>query len=280
MRKLFKNIAAVAAAMTMALGAGSLAACAPRFAHPSGLPGEGVSSNGGYVVSAGEYYYFINGVEEYTAPNDYGVPVKGTLMRVKKADLAAKKGDSECIVPSIMVAGDHTSGLYVYGDRIYYATPTSARNASGVVENTYLDFASAKLDGSDVKTHFRVSSNSTVYRYVRPEENGAVYVIYATGTSSFELHSYNTADGTDTVLAAGVTQYVLDSTDKTNPWIYYTMGVTDKADTDGPITLDYNQLYRVRADRTEAAYEYTWDEEYLKENNGGAAPYTNLGELV
>ena len=48
-----------------------------------------VSSNGGFAVEKGDYIYFINGQEDYTASNVYGEVVKAALMRVSKADLAA-----------------------------------------------------------------------------------------------------------------------------------------------------------------------------------------------
>ena len=44
-------------------------------------------SNGGFVVEKGDYVYFINGEEDYTASNTFGEVVKGALMRIKKADL-------------------------------------------------------------------------------------------------------------------------------------------------------------------------------------------------
>ena len=289
MRNISKKILALATAAVLSAGAISLAACGSNFSLPAGsIPQGPVSSNGGFVVSVGDdangYYYFINGVETYTSDNTYGTPVKGALMRSKKADVAAGKGDAEIIVPSLMVSGDYTAGIFIYGERVYYATPTNVRNTAGVVENSYLDFKSAKLDGTDIKDLFRLSSNTTVYRYVEVE--GTVYAVYAEGTSSYTLHSFNTASGVDTVLAEGVTQYLLDSVDKTNPAIYYTMSVTEKIATDGARTAAYNQLYRVRADATEIpdGYAYKaadyWDMQWLEENNGGAIPYVNLGEIV
>ncbi len=290
MRKSIKKIFAVASAAALAAGTLALASCGSSFTAPTGLPEqyEQVSSNGGFVVSVGNYYYFINGVETYTSDNTYGAPVKGALMRVKKSELA--ENNSETVVPSLMVAGDHTAGIYVYGDRVYYATPTNIKNTSGVVENTYLDFASAKLDGTDVKTHFRVATNTVPYRYV--EVDGTVYVLYVEGSSSFKLHSYNLKTDTDTTLAENVTKYVFNTTDGSDsaedpdPWIYYTMGVTENIGTEGARNASYNQIYRVRADATEvpAGYEYGeddfWDMDYIKEELNGVIPYVNLGELV
>lgn len=290
MRKSIKKIVAVATAAALAAGTFALASCGSRFTAPTGLPEkyEEVTSNGGFVVSVGNYYYFINGMETYTSDNTYGKPVKGALMRVKKSELAENK--SETVIPSLMVAGDTTAGIYVYGDRVYYATPTNIKNTAGVVENTYLDFASAKLDGTDIKTHFRLATNTTPFRYV--ELDGTVYVLYVEGSSDYTLHSYNLTTDADTILAKGATKYVFctenaaDGAAKADPWIYYTMAVGDKQDSDGAVSYDYNQIYRVRADATEVPEGYAygeddyWDMDYIEENLDGEIPYVNLGELV
>lgn len=283
MRKGIKTIISVAAAAVMACGALSLTACGAKFTP---LKGDYTSetpavSNGGFVVEYGKYVYFINGVETYTSDNTYGTPVKGALMRISKSDLLAGNNTAETVIPSLMVAADYTSGIYVYGDRVYYATPNNRTNTSGQVENTYLDFKSAKLDGSDVRSYFHIDTNSTVYRYVQPEENGAVYLVYVTGSSSaYTVNSYNTQTKTETALVENATAYVLSS-DVTDPYVYYTMTVQDNIDTEDSATTrsDYNQIYRVRADVTEAPYEYVWDQDYLDDHDG-KAPYVNLGTIV
>lgn len=75
------------------------------------------------------------------------------------------------------VSQDYTSGLYIYGDYVYTPTPTSTKNKDGKVENSYLDFKRSKLDGSSTMRdyYFRISDNTTVYRYVEVE--GTVYCL-------------------------------------------------------------------------------------------------------
>ena len=94
MRKGFKKFIAIAAAAVMAAGTLSLAACGEKTIQLDGYPDGEVISNGGFVVekkgSQGDYYYFINGSESYTADNTYGTPVKGALMRVKVSDVQKK----------------------------------------------------------------------------------------------------------------------------------------------------------------------------------------------
>ena len=167
MRKSFKKIIAVATAALMTAGALSLAACGTDFKTPQGGPAasDAVESNGGFVVAKGNYYYFINGVESYTADNTYGTPVKGALYRIKKEDVKAKRNTAERVVPSIMSSGTYTNGgIYVYGDRVYYTTPNDVRDpVSGEIDSSVLRFQSAKLDGSDIKDYFTLTNNSVKF---------------------------------------------------------------------------------------------------------------------
>lgn len=276
MRKHMKKFSVITMAAFTA-GVMTLAACTEFTPVSTDASATQVESNGGFVVSTGDYYYFINGVETYTSDNTYGDVVKGALMRVKKTDAAAHKNTAETVIPSLMVAADYTSGIYIYGGsnaRIYYATPNNVKNTSGEIENGYLDFKSASINGSDVQDYFRVEDNATVYRFVEVEKT--VYLVYYTDN---ELHSYNTATKTDTLLAKDVVGYALNTDDKGDPYVYYTMDVTAWMDSEGATKQNYNQIYRVRADATKAPYEYTFDEDWIKDNDG-EVPYENLGEIV
>ncbi len=280
MRKSFKKIIAVATAALMTAGALSLAACGTDFKTPQGGPAasDAVESNGGFVVAKGNYYYFINGVESYTADNTYGTPVKGALYRIKKEDVKAKRNTAERVVPSIMSSGTYTNGgIYVYGDRVYYTTPNDVRDpVSGEIDSSVLRFQSAKLDGSDIKDYFTLTNNSAEYRFV--EKGDAVYVLYV---DSNDLYSYNTASGAKTLLADNTTSVVFNKGDLTDPTVYYTMSVSENQDSDKDArTFSYNQVYTVSADATAAPYEYKWDMDYIKEELDGQLPYTNLGTIV
>lgn len=275
MRKFPKTLLTIFTAAVMSAGAISLAACDASFTPADGIPSGEVSSNGGFVVEKGDYVYFINGVESSSSDNTYGSVVKGALMRAKKSDVESGKNGAEMIVPSLMVASDYTAGIFIYGERVYFATPSTTRDLSGNALNSYLDFKSAKLDGSDVVTYFNLEDSSTYYRFV--EDGNSVYLVYEREN---DIISYNTSTKTSTLLAADVTSYAFDKSDATNPVIYYTMSVQDGIDVEGGASArQYNQIYRVSAGETEGKYTYTFNEDYLKEHDN-EAPYTNLGEMV
>ena len=114
-------------------------------------------------------------------------------------------------MPSIAYSGNYDGGIFVYGDRIYYGTPSTAKNSEGVDRVRVqlareLVLGCVRLDG--VKLVVAVSRVGNQYRYV--EEGGTVYLLYvATEEKLYEestgvtnLHSYNTATGTDTLATA------------------------------------------------------------------------------
>ena len=265
-----------------------------------------VQSNGGFAVQKGDFVYFINGLEDYTEPNVYGDVVKGSLMRIKKSDLDAGKYENvKTVVPMLFAAQNFDAGIYIYGDYVYYATPTTDKNMDGQVGSSWLDFKRAKLDGTETMKdyYFRLKSNSSKYRFV--EVDSVVYCLYEEGGY---LKSYDTKDKVSRVLAKADSFYY-DTSDPTNPNVYYTMSVVVGADTDNSTTAAYNQLYSVNAaarvesvDKNAASYTvkggktYDFDENYLNEQNEKAKkdgkeaiydladyttyPYVNLGELV
>lgn len=267
-----------------------------------------VASNGGFAVEKGDFVYFINGLEDYSEPNVYGDVVKGALMRIKKTDLSAGNYDKvKTVVPMLFAAQNFDAGIYIYGDYVYYATPTTDKNMDGQIESSWIDFKRAKLDGTETMKdyYFRLSSNASKYRFV--EENGVVYCLYE---EEGYLKSYDTKDKVSRVLAKA-DSYFYDTSDATNPNVYYTMSVVVDADTDNSTTASYNQLYSVNAAaRVESAgekdgvasykvkggKEYKFDAKFLKEKSdeavkdGGEAtfdandyttyPYVNLGTAV
>ena len=260
-----------------------------------------VESNGGFAVKKGDYVYFINGSQSYTADNTYGDVVKGALMRISNADL--ESGDyskAQIVVPSLFTTSNYNAGVYIYGEYVYYATPTTDKNLQGEVENSWIDFKRAKLDGTVAPMDgqfFRLSTNSANYRFV--EENDVVYCLYEDTIDGTKcLKSYNTETGDDVVLVKGAkSSFYYDMKDLTNGNVYYTMAVKYDIDSDNATTAQYDQLYTVNAaatvtvDASKAAYTvkdgvtYDFDEEYLKKNDVDlsdytAYPYVNLGTLV
>ena len=153
-----------------------------------------VVSLGGFMAETENYYYYINGMGVNTDDNSYGKPVKGSLMVADKNDLSK----TEIAVPKIFGAVDKDAGIYIFGDYVYYGTPSTDKGADGEVAKSELMFRRAKLDGSKDEHLFTVSTLATNYRVA--EKNGVVYIVYY-DTASTSLISYNTSAKEETVIA-------------------------------------------------------------------------------
>lgn len=285
MRKSFTKIICATVAAISVLSLTALSACGTKWSGVSKDNSyESVSSNGGFVVETGDYVYFVNGVSAYTANNTFGSVVKGSLQRIKKTDLSAHNYSStETVVPSVIYSGRYNAGIYIYGDYVYYTTPTTAKNIDGEVQNSKLDFKRTRLDGKNTteKQFFRSDSNSIDYRYV--EVDGTVYILYVLdenlyGTSAKNIHAVNCSTGKNTLLAYNVGSCFFDTEDAENPYVYYTMGVYANI-LDSSSQVRYNQIYRVRADEQRDSEKY--DFSYVDGYNASSDPlYVNCGYHV
>ena len=256
-------------------------------------------SNGGFAVKKDGYVYFINGVESSDASNEYGAVEKGALMRIAETDLASGAFDKvDTVVPMLFVAQNYDAGIYIYGDYVYFATPTTDKNMEGDVESGWIDFKRAKLDGSEAMSdyYFRLEDNTTAYRFVTVGDDDTVYCMYEEDGA---LKSYNTKTDKHTTLVDGAkSSFYYDKNDPANPNVYYTMAVQDYVK--GATAASYDQIYCVNAAATvesvnssAASYTvkggktYDFDKAYLEDEHDGFSagdyttyPYVNLGTLV
>ncbi len=322
MKKICKKLLIILAVLAMAVSALTFSGCS--YYSAAGLEGDyhsgEVLSQGGWVVQKGEYIYFINGMfsaetdeegNEQPYENEYGDAVRGALMRIAASDLEGGNYDAaETVVPLLFTAKDYGAGIFIYGDYVYYATPTAAKNLQGESESNYVDFKRSRLDGKETMRdyYFRSDDASAEYRFV--EIDGTVYCLHMDGS---DLWSYNTSTREDTMLAKNTASHLFNKSDVSDPYVYYTMNVTEDIDRVNSAQQDYTQVYRVRADATytlddkEArytatdptdTYEYVYDFDLdsmkamasdaeeddamadFDEKDLSTYPYVNLGQLV
>ena len=194
-KKLLKTIALVAVTAAVALSA---VACGASWTSSVTLTNPGnVLQNGGFVAETDNYVYFINGEETYTENNKLGKPVKGALMVAEKSKLADGSAEAQTVVPKLFAAGDVNAGVYIYGDKIYYATPSVKKDTSGNAATEYLDVCSSTLDGKSHTTYTTVKGNSTNYRFVQTESS--VHFVYYDSEET-SLVDYNVTAKSETVI--------------------------------------------------------------------------------
>jgi len=214
-----------------------------------------ISSNGGFAVVKGDYVYFINGVASNTEDNTYGKPVTGALVRIKKDSLkdAANRDhaivSAEMVIPSLFVAGDLTSGFYMFETdgktNVFFASPYTEKNKEGEVQNDRLSFVRASIDGSEKAVILTVDSNTTEYTYVQ-NDNG-VYLLVKTNVKDERSESdsatrsaivvYDALKGGDPIFTSEkVSEYAFGKND-----VYYTVTAYDEQLKQEE---KYNDLYR------------------------------------
>ncbi len=216
-----------------------------------------VIENGGFVAQTENYVYFINGIEESTAQNKMGTPLKGALMVADKNDFSK----SELVVPKLFVASDYDAGVFIDNGYVYYGTPSVEKNSSGDVAKNKLTFMRTKLDGSGQTDEFlTLNSISSNYRIVKTDAGVCIYY-----TLTDELKCYNTSTKTDvtiikkdqttsndytlntlTMLSSAQNQYAVAFFTATVYTQDYNSSAAQSSNYSRP-TADYNRVYMIKA---------------------------------
>ncbi len=190
MKKLLTKI--IGGALALCMLCSGLIACGGASGWQAGQLKDGgnVISSSGFVAETEKYLYYINGSTSVADNNEFGAPIKGSLMAVKKDTLNTSNPVTEIVVPKIFSATDYKAGLFIDGEYVYYGSPNTEKNSSGEVATTEMTFMKTKLDGSgQTDVFFTVGAHSTEYRMVKGED--AVYIVYYDSDDS-ALISYNT----------------------------------------------------------------------------------------
>ena len=133
-----------------------------------------VVNNGGLVVQQGGYIYYVNGMDStanITKPEDnaFGkASVKGSIMK-SKIDADGNLSETAVVVPKMFYTSASNGGFYIYGEWIYYMSPsTKADNKSNVLSTQSVAFRT-KIDGTKTQEIATITSNSTQYIFTDKE---------------------------------------------------------------------------------------------------------------
>ena len=211
-----------------------LSGCSKDYRVEGGPPATAeVLYNGGMTVQKGDYLYFINGISTISAPNDYGTPVKGSIVRMNLND----PSDKVIVVPKVVLSSYNKGGFYIFGDKIYYTSPSMEKNKDGNRLTTYLDYFCVNFDGSGNRKIIHTTSNSFAYKFF--EYEGKVYLIYVDSNNK-KVYNVDAQNGTRRVILEDYTGTPILGDDN---YVYYTKAVYK--DEDLKTTYTYNLFKRI-----------------------------------
>lgn len=213
---------------------------------------DNIYGNGGFVVTKGDYVYFTDAYIKSSSlgsemTNELGTVTETGLYRAKMVvetvDEEERKTLTDVQLMVSKVVGFENSGMYIFKDKIYFATPTTDKDKSGA-RYDLLTFYSCNLDGSNVKKFYQTTEFSSG-KYSMTMIDGKVYLLVYTGSEIVRVSE----DGKALTIADDVTGAILPSRvtvvdNEENPvssecFVYYTV---DKEE-DGPIAQG-NILYK------------------------------------
>jgi len=153
-----------------------------------------VTSNGGFVVTCGDYIYFANAYKSYTslstkADNDGSLVAQHSLKRVgfdltSNTTKTLRVDESENVKFENVIdkiAGYETSNMWVVNEYLYFTSPNVHKNDSKDAENYnkyQFDLVSLfriKLDGSDFKELYTTETNASKF-YLTNEEKARLFI--------------------------------------------------------------------------------------------------------
>lgn len=144
-----------------------------------------VVSNGGLAVQQGDYLYFINGYSGYLSENGkdnwFGNVVKGAIVRVLVNSDGTLGEDYVTVVSKSVMASSEGVGFSIFGNYIYYVSPSSAEDRRGNVETDTLQFMRTKIDGTGTQVILNITNNDVKYKYTKnaliyfDDEDGKLY---------------------------------------------------------------------------------------------------------
>ena len=225
---------------------GALVACESYKATPISPVGDKnapVESNGGLVVKQGDYLYFVNGYSGYLTTNGednfFGHVTKGAIVRVSYHEGGTLGNDPVVVVPKSVMADSADVGFSIYGEYIYYVSPSPEEDRnSGTVNTGTLQFLRTKIDGTGTQRILSIDNTSVRYKYTPT----ALFIYDETDSQNKVLYTKDlTKKGfKKTVISDKVTSVQFPKSENYDPetgvtiadYVFYTKDTEDTYDAD------------------------------------------------
>jgi len=251
-----KVIGIVAAVLVLAISISVLAACNNYKWDSIGAGDSSAAtiSNGGYYVQQGKYAYFINGYVGSVTENEFGVPVKQSLVRAEIAqDGSVNMNTAKVLVPLSIYNESAKGGIAVFGEWVYYATPNVDKDKNGTASTTDTNFMRTKTDGTITQLIGTISSRSSEYfftpsRVIYYVDSTISYIDFSGMKTNKSIDNGKGAEKGE--IASSVTSFTWKYDEK-----YEGAGIADTFYYTQTITGDdsyknYNNLYACKVDGT------------------------------
>lgn len=148
-----------------------------------------VYGNGGSAVVKGDYLYFANAYIDYNnlSINDNNYDDKSpfktyAIYRTRLTEDGRISTDADgnpkgAEILTYNIGGFSYSGLYIFGNYLYYATPFSRSNQSGSTSKGLVRFERVKLNGEGHETLYSEESFDSSSSYKMVYADGNVYIV-------------------------------------------------------------------------------------------------------
>ncbi|MDE7079336.1 MAG: DUF5050 domain-containing protein [Clostridia bacterium] len=204
--------------LVVCMAVGVFAACDSSKYGPIGTTeykDSEVVNNGSLVVQQGGYLYYVNGMDataNITKPSDnyFGkASVKGSIMK-SEINEDGSLGKTDVVVPKMFYTSASNGGFYIYGEWIYYLSPsTKTDNKSNVLTSQLVAFRT-KIDGTKTQEIATLSTNSTQYVFTE-----SAFIYYSDNTLNKVGYDASKIDKKTTKLAEEVSSVLFTSNTST-----------------------------------------------------------------
>ncbi len=220
-------------------------------------------SNSGLVLNHGDYKYFINGYVPATdikepSDNEFGKMKKGAIYRMKNVDGAK----AELVVPTVVYSNAKGSGLVIYGNWIYYTTPsTDLHKTTGAIQTSFLNYMRTSLDGKNTQLVSTIKGNDVKHKFTK---DGLMY--FKEGSLYVKKYNEKLVEKKEKEIASGIETIVFPySSDTSNnvisKYAFYTTKTEDYLEGAKVIKIDINgKNEEVKLDKAEYSLKTWFDE--------------------
>ena len=195
-----------------------------------------VTSNGNRIVIKGSYLYFTNGYKKASDltnnDNAFGVADYSALYRTKLDENGELIYDEDGILQAEILApkvvGIDNGGFYIFGDKIYYATPNAEKDTQGNLDFKKTAFFYSNLDGTNVNRIYTTTVSSDKFSFAFYEIDEVVYLVVY-DTANLVIVNTNTNDQKIIEKVSSVAMPVIDSisVSEAENNVYYTRSAND-----------------------------------------------------